>query len=139
MRHWASLLAAALLSVCSLPVIAQGCDVAHYRWPATFYWRCYPESYGSTATPQEIVDSGRSYMRHLRQDPETVHALAALSSSYQKRIRRGVFKSVKDLIEAIQNYIKTNNQNPKPFEWTKRVDEILEKVNHCKASTVTAH
>ena len=49
----------------------------------------------------------------------------------RKRIRRGVFKSVKELIEAIQNYVKTNNQNPKPFVWTKRVDEILEKVNHC--------
>jgi glycosyltransferase involved in cell wall biosynthesis len=57
---------------------------------ATFYWRSYPESYGSTATPQEIVDSGRSYMRHLRRDPETVRALAALPLSYQKRIRRGV-------------------------------------------------
>ena len=57
----------------------------------------------------------------------------------RKRIRRGVFKSVKDLIEAIQNYIKINNQNPKPFVWTKRVEEILEKVNHCKARTVTAH
>ena len=56
-----------------------------------------------------------------------------------KAIRRGVFKSVKDLVEAIQNYIKINNQNPKPFVWTKRVDQILEKVNHCKASTVTAH
>lgn len=57
----------------------------------------------------------------------------------RKRIRRGAFKSVKDLIEAIQSYIKINNQNPKPFVWTKRVEEILEKVNHCKASTVTAH
>src|SRR5256884_964662 len=57
----------------------------------------------------------------------------------RKPIRRGVFKSVKDLIEAIQNYIKINNQNPKPFVWTKRVDEILQKINHCKASTVTAH
>jgi transposase len=57
----------------------------------------------------------------------------------RKRIRRGVFKSVNELIEAIHRYIETNNQNPKPFVWTKRVDEILEKVNHCKASTVTAH
>ena len=56
----------------------------------------------------------------------------------RKRIRRGSFKSVKDLIDAIAHYIKINNQNPKPFVWTKRVDEILEKVNHCKASTVTA-
>ena len=30
----------------------------------------------------------------------------------RKRIRRGVFKSVKDLIEAIQSYIKINNQTP---------------------------
>ena len=57
----------------------------------------------------------------------------------RKRIRRGVFKSVQELIEAIQDYIKINNQRPKPFVWTKRVEEILEKVNHCKASTVTAH
>lgn len=57
----------------------------------------------------------------------------------RKRIRRGAFKSVQDLIEAIQSYIRSNNQNPKPFVWTKRLDEILEKVSHCKASTVTAH
>src|SRR5436190_16556171 len=57
----------------------------------------------------------------------------------RKRIRRGVFTSVPDLIQAIESYIKTNNQNPKPFVWTKRVEEILEKVNHCKASTVTPH
>src|SRR3989454_10620117 len=36
----------------------------------------------------------------------------------RKRIRRGAFKSVKELIEAIENYVKTNNQNPKPFVWT---------------------
>jgi hypothetical protein len=35
-------------------------------------------------------------------------------------------------------YIGHNNQNPKPFVWTKRVEQILEKVGHCKAATVTA-
>lgn len=57
----------------------------------------------------------------------------------RKRIRRGVFKSVPELIAAIKEYIRLNNANPKPFVWTKKVDEILEKVNHCKAVTVTAH
>jgi transposase len=57
----------------------------------------------------------------------------------RKRIRRGVFKSVKELIDVIEHYIQSNNTNPKPFVWTKRVDQILEKVNHCKARTVTAH
>jgi len=57
----------------------------------------------------------------------------------RKQIRRGVFKSVGQLVQVIEEYIRLNNKNPKPFVWTKRVDEILEKVNHCKAGTVTAH
>jgi transposase len=57
----------------------------------------------------------------------------------RKRIRRGVFKSVPELVAAIKEFIRLNNQNPKPFVWTKKVDEILAKVNHCKAVTVTAH
>jgi transposase len=57
----------------------------------------------------------------------------------RKRIRRGSFHSVTDLVTVIKEYIKLNNQNPKPFVWTKRADEILEKVNHCKAATVTEH
>ena len=57
----------------------------------------------------------------------------------RKRIRRGSFRSVKELIEAIQEYIRQNNLTPKPFVWTKRVDEILEKVNRCKAAAATQH
>jgi transposase len=57
----------------------------------------------------------------------------------RKRIRRGVFKSVADLIAAIEDYVRLNNQNPKPFVWTKRADEILEKVGRCKAAAVTQH
>jgi transposase len=57
----------------------------------------------------------------------------------RKRIRRGSFRSVSDLTEAIQTYISYNNTEPKPFVWTKRVDQILEKVGHCKAATVTQH
>jgi transposase len=57
----------------------------------------------------------------------------------RKRIRRGSFKSVSDLIQAIEHYIQQNNKNPKPFVWTKRVGQILEKVQYCKAATVTAH
>jgi transposase len=57
----------------------------------------------------------------------------------RKRIRRGVFKSVPDLVEAIEQFIASNNQNPKPFIWTKKVDQILEKISRCKAVTVTPH
>jgi transposase len=51
-----------------------------------------------------------------------------------KRIRRGVFKSVDQLIAAIQVYIENHNSDPKPFVWTAKAQEILEKVNRAKAT-----
>jgi hypothetical protein len=45
----------------------------------------------------------------------------------EKRLRRGIFRSVLDLIEAIDAYLEERNQNPKPFLWTKTADEILDK------------
>jgi transposase len=57
----------------------------------------------------------------------------------RKRIRRGTFTSVQELIAAIDDYIRMNNENPKPFVWTKSVQTILEKVNDCKAITETLH
>jgi len=44
-----------------------------------------------------------------------------------KRIRRGVFKSVEELKEAIYDYVAKNNVSPKPFVWTKTADVILAK------------
>ncbi|MCA1678354.1 MAG: IS630 family transposase [Actinobacteria bacterium] len=45
-----------------------------------------------------------------------------------KAIRRGVFKSVPDLVAAIDAYLQANNDNPTPFVWTATADSILEKV-----------
>jgi transposase len=45
-----------------------------------------------------------------------------------KAIRRGVFKSVPDLITAIETYLAAHNQNPEPFTWTRTTDQILDKV-----------
>ena len=44
------------------------------------------------------------------------------------RIRRGSFASVGVLIEVIEEYIEHNNENPKPFIWTKTAGEIIAKV-----------
>lgn len=44
------------------------------------------------------------------------------------RIRRGVFHSVPELIAAIQTYIAQHNLDPKPFIWTAKASDILEKV-----------
>lgn len=57
----------------------------------------------------------------------------------RKRIRRGIFQSVPELIATIQEFIRINNQNPKSFVWSKSVDQILIKVGHCKAVIETLH
>jgi transposase len=50
-----------------------------------------------------------------------------------KRIRRGVFQSVKQLIEAIRAYIDEHNDDPKPFVWTAKALDVLEKVRRARA------
>lgn len=56
-----------------------------------------------------------------------------------KRIRRGSFKSVPDLIKSIMQYIETNNQNPHIFVWTASVERIMTKIAKCKEALVTLH
>jgi len=52
----------------------------------------------------------------------------------QQRIRRESFRSVKHLRDAILDYIKHHNNNPKPFKWTASAEMILGKVeNFCKS------
>jgi hypothetical protein len=56
-----------------------------------------------------------------------------------KRIRRGAFSSVAELIAAIEEFIAANNDAPKPFVWTATVDKILAKIAHCKVILETVH
>jgi DNA-binding CsgD family transcriptional regulator/transposase/transcriptional regulator with XRE-family HTH domain len=50
-----------------------------------------------------------------------------------KRVRRGVFRSVNDLIAAIEAYIHHHNSNPKPFVWTAKAEDIIAKYRRAKA------
>ena len=45
-----------------------------------------------------------------------------------EQLRNGVFRSVPELIAAIESYIAHHNKNPKPFIWTAKANDILEKV-----------
>jgi len=45
-----------------------------------------------------------------------------------KRIRRGAFHSVGQLIDTIMDYIDQHNDNPKPFIWTATAEDTLAKV-----------
>jgi len=50
------------------------------------------------------------------------------SAITRRRIRRGVFKSVAELQDAITRYIRQHNKAAKPFVWTKSADAILAKL-----------
>ena len=52
----------------------------------------------------------------------------------QNRLRRGVFQDVEELIMAIGEYIDKHNQRPKPFIWTAKASDILEKVKRAHRS-----
>jgi len=56
-----------------------------------------------------------------------------------KRIRRGVFRSVKELEAAIREYIDVHNEDPKPFVWTKTADQILASIARYAQRTTAAH
>jgi len=49
-----------------------------------------------------------------------------------KRIRRGVFHSVAELIAAIMAYIQQHNDNPRSFAWTAKAEEILAKIQRAR-------
>jgi len=51
----------------------------------------------------------------------------------EQRLRRGIFRDVEELIMAMGDYIDKHNDNPKPFVWTAKASDILEKVKRARA------
>ena len=48
------------------------------------------------------------------------------------RLRRGVFRSLPELVEALQQYIASYNKEPKPYVWTAKASDILAKVKRAR-------
>lgn len=48
------------------------------------------------------------------------------------RLKRGVFRDVEELINAIDEYVDRHNEKPKPFIWTASANDILEKVKRAR-------
>jgi hypothetical protein len=58
----------------------------------------------------------------------------------EKRSRRGSFRSVKGLEQAIMAYLDNHNKDPKPFVWTATAEKILERVAKvCKRIADSGH
>lgn len=56
-----------------------------------------------------------------------------------KQLRRGVHRSVRELIAAIREFIDVHNATGKPFVWTKTADEILASIARFAQRTLQAH
>jgi transposase len=50
----------------------------------------------------------------------------------EKRLRRGVFHSLPELVAALEEYLTHYNENPTPFVWTAQANDILKKVERAR-------
>jgi transposase len=58
----------------------------------------------------------------------------------QQAIRRGSFRSVRELVQKIDDYVRHYNAHPRPFIWTASADLILDKLQQiCKLINGTQH
>jgi transposase len=57
----------------------------------------------------------------------------------ERQIKRSAHTSVRQLQEAIEQFLRVSNAAPQPFVWTKTADEILSKVARYAADTLRAH
>jgi transposase len=55
----------------------------------------------------------------------------------RKRIRRGTFRSVRELEKAIRDYIRAHNKAPQPFHWVATANKIVAKVRKYKRTSET--
>jgi transposase len=105
--------------------------------PRTLDLHLILDNYGTHSHSRVEEWLGRHGRFHLHFTPTSSSWLNLVEHQFtelsRKRIKRGVFRSVPELVSAIQEFIRSNNQEPKPFVWTKRADQIIEKVNRCKA------
>jgi transposase len=78
---------------------------------------------------------------HIHFTPTSASWLNAVERFFRditvNRIRRGVFRNVEELEQAITDYIGHHNAAPKPFIWTASAGDILEKVKRARKNLDT--
>src|SRR6266513_551857 len=95
------------------------------------------DNYGTHKTPE--------VERWLKRHPRFVRHFIPTSSSWvnlverwfgeltEKAMRRGAFFSVPDLVRAIEEFLAAWNENPRPFVWTAKLEDILKKIERARA------
>ena len=87
------------------------------------------DNYGTHKTPKVVRWFARHPHYRIHFTPTSASWINQVERWFaeitEKRIRRGSFDGVRSLEKAIHEYMDHNNQNPKPFVWTKDADLIL--------------
>jgi transposase len=90
------------------------------------------DNYGTHKAPKVKRWLQRHPQYHLHFIPTSASWLNQVERFFaeitEKRIRRGAFRSVKALEQAIMDYLDQHNRNPKPFVWTATADTILSRI-----------
>ena len=101
------------------------------------------DNYGTHTHPKVIAWLDKHPRFHMHFTPTSSSWLNLVERWFReitdKRIRRGVFKSVDDLVVAIMDYLAVNNATPKPFVWTASMETILSKVKRANEVLETLH
>ena len=101
------------------------------------------DNYGTHTHPNVIAWLDKHPRFHMHFTPTSASWLNLVERWFHeitdKRIRRGVFKSVDDLVVAIMDYLAANNVAPKPFVWTASMETILTKVKRANEVLETLH
>ena len=106
--------------------------------PKTKQLHLIVDNYATHKHPQVLAWLDRHPRFHIHFTPTSSSWLNMVERFFRditdKRIRRGVFTSVPDLEAAIDQYIKLHNNEPKPFIWTAKANDILAKVTRARAA-----
>jgi transposase len=107
------------------------------EFPPELELHCVMDNYGTHKEPH--------VQTWLKKHPRFVCHFIPTSSSWlnlverwfeelsEKAIRRGSFVSVADLQTAIDSFLEAWNQQPKPFVWTAKVEDIVKKIERARA------
>jgi len=101
------------------------------------------DNYGTHKHPRVVSWLRRHPRFHLHFTPTSSSWLNLVERWFrnltEKRIRRGSFASVPDLVAVIEDYLRKHNEKPQVFVWTATADQILAKVIKCKEALDALH
>lgn len=102
------------------------------------------DNYGTHKTPKVKNWLARRPHWHVHFTPTSASWLNLVERFFaeitNKQIRRGTFRSVRELERAIEQYLETHNENPKPFVWTATAEEIFGKITRlCQGISNSGH